>query len=240
MMMSIINDEKYIHLIDNSLKTTINRAGVLHAKLFDAIKYSLFSGGKRLRPLLCIKAYELFNSSIEMVMPFAVAIELIHTYSLIHDDLPSMDDDDMRRGKPTNHKVYGEGFAILSGDGLLNLAFENMLDAAYNNCNSYEEYRRSIKAISEISKYSGCSGMIGGQAIDLMNNFDALDEKALISMYEAKTSGLIEAGVVAGAIIGRANDREIEAVRSFARNLGLAYQIRDDILDHEEDESLNM
>lgn len=232
-------DKKYINLIDNSIENTISNANALHPKLFDSIKYSLFSGGKRLRPLLCIKAFELFHNDIDNIIPFAVSIELIHTYSLIHDDLPAMDDDDIRRGKPTNHKVFGEGFAILSGDALLNLAFENFLKFTHNNCNSNEEYARHIKAMLEIGQYSGCNGMIGGQAIDIVNDFDVSDEKKLISMYEAKTSGLIEASVVSGGIIGGANEREIEALRSFGLNLGLAYQIRDDLLDLVEDEHIN-
>lgn len=236
--MSII-DDKYINIIDNSIKKTINNAGTLNPKLLESIKYSLFSGGKRLRPLLCIKAYELFSGSLDIIMPFAVSIECIHTYSLIHDDLPSMDDDDTRRGKPTNHKVFGEGFAILSGDALLNLAFENMLDFTYKNCNSTEDYKKYTRAIFEISKYSGCSGMIGGQAIDLMNDFDDSDEYKLMSMYEAKTSNLIEGALVSGAIIGGATNIEIEALRNFGRNLGLAYQIRDDILDYKEDEDID-
>lgn len=236
--MSII-DEKYMDFIDSWLEKTINSSNILHQKLFESIKYSLFSGGKRLRPFLCIKAYELFDLSIETIMPFAVSIELIHTYSLIHDDLPSMDDDDLRRGKATNHKIFGEGFAILAGDGLLNLAYENMLKFSYNECNSYDQYNCNVRAILEIAKYSGCRGMIGGQSIDLMNEFDIFDESKLISMYSAKTSGLIEAALVSGAIIGGANDEEIEALRSFGRNLGLAYQIRDDILDYKEDEDID-
>ena len=236
--MSII-EEKYIDFIDSWLKKTINSTQVLHHKLFESIEYSLFSGGKRLRPLLCIKAYELFDLPIENIIPFAVSIEFIHTYSLIHDDLPSMDDDDLRRGKATNHKIFGEGFAILAGDGLLNLAFENMLEFSYNACDSHEQYNCNVRAILEIAKYSGSSGMIGGQSIDLMNEFDTFDESKLISMYYAKTSALIEAALVSGAIIGGASDEEIEAFRSFGRNLGLAYQIRDDILDYKEDEDID-
>lgn len=237
--MSII-DENYINLIDESIDKTINNTSILHSKLYESIKYSLFSGGKRIRPLLCIKAYELFKSqtSIEKIMPFAVSMEFIHTYSLIHDDLPSMDNDDLRRGKPTNHKVFGEGFAILAGDALLNLAFENMLEFTSKNCISLEDYKLHIKAMEEISKYAGCGGMIGGQAIDLMNESKSLNEDGLISMYRAKTSGLIEASLVAGAIIGGANNEEIEALRNFGLNLGLAFQIRDDILDLEEDEEI--
>lgn len=233
-----ITDEKFIKLIDSSIEKIINDANALNSKLYDSIKYSLFTGGKRIRPLLCLRSYEIFNSSFDRIIPLAASIELIHTYSLIHDDLPSMDDDDVRRGKPTNHKMFGEGFAILAGDALLNLAFENMLNFTYNS-KSLNEYKRFISAAIEISKYAGCSGMIGGQAIDLLNEFDPSDETKLISMYRAKTSGLIEAALVTGAIIGEASDKEVEALRKFGRNIGLAYQIRDDILDYEEDKDID-
>lgn len=234
-----IIEENYINLIDNAIKKAIDNAGTLHPKLFDSMEYSLLSGGKRLRPLLCIKSYELFDDSIDNIIPFAVSIELIHTYSLIHDDLPSMDDDNIRRGKPTNHKVFGEGFAILSGDALLNLAFENILEVTNNSCMSFEEYKRYVNAMLEIGKYSGSGGMIGGQAIDISNDLDKEDDKKLISMYKAKTSCLIEASIVSGAIIGKASISEIEALRKFGQNLGLAYQIRDDILDYKEDKDID-
>lgn len=232
-------EEHYINLINKAIKKTIDCSGVLNTKLLDAMEYSLFTGGKRLRPLLCIKSYELFDNSIDNIMPFAVSIELIHTYSLIHDDLPSMDNDNIRRGKPTNHKVFGEGFAILSGDALLNLAFENMLEVTSDICGSFEEYKRYVKAMLEIGKYAGCAGMIGGQAIDISNDFDKEDDKKLISMYKAKTASLIEASIVSGAIIGKADLSYIEALRDFGQSLGLAYQIRDDILDYKEDEDIN-
>lgn len=234
-----IKDQNYINLINKSLKDVINNSGILQSKLSDSMKYSLFSGGKRLRPLLCLKTYELFGGTIDNIMPFAISIELIHTYSLIHDDLPAMDNDDFRRGKPTNHRVFGQGFAILSGDALLNLAFENMLQASIDKCYTVEEYERYIKAMFEIGKYSGSSGMIGGQAIDLVNKFESKSDYSLISMYRAKTAALIEAAVVSGAIVGQAKEDEIEALRKFSTNLGLAYQIRDDILDYDEDKDIN-
>lgn len=233
-----IKDQYYINLIDKSLEDIIKKAGILQSKLLDSMKYSLFSGGKRLRPLLCLKTFELFDDSIDHIMPFAASIELIHTYSLIHDDLPAMDNDDFRRGKPSNHKIFGQGLSILSGDALLNLAFENMLQAS-DRCSTVEEYERYIKAMFQIGKYSGSSGMIGGQAIDLVNEFENKDDHRLISMYKAKTAALIEASIVSGAIIGQANAGEIEALRKFGTNLGLAYQIRDDILDYKEDADIN-
>ena len=227
-----------IMIIDEALHGFTNIESKYHQEIYDSMRYSLFTGGKRLRPIIAVKTFEMYTKEIGRILPYAAGIEMIHTYSLIHDDLPAMDDDDMRRGKPTNHKVFGEGFAILSGDGLLNLAFENMLATTYKTCNSFEEYRKYVRAIWEISKCSGCGGMIGGQAIDLSNEFKKSDENKLISMYEAKTSRLIEAATVAGAIIGGASDKEVQALRNFGKYLGLAYQIRDDILDNKEDTSI--
>jgi geranylgeranyl diphosphate synthase type II len=208
-------------------------------KIFESMKYSLFSGGKRIRPILMLKSCQLFNEEYMKFIPFAIAIEMIHTYSLIHDDLPSMDDDDFRRGKLTNHKVFGEAMAILSGDGLLNLAFEIMADFAYNNSKTIEEYRRNIWAINEIGKYSGVFGMIGGQVVDLLSNDLCMDEDKLLYMYKCKTSALIQASVVSGAILGGATEKDIEKMRQFGLYLGLAYQIKDDILDVERDGSIN-
>ena len=208
-------------------------------KIFESMKYSLFSGGKRIRPILMLKSCQLFNEEYMKFIPFAIAIEMIHTYSLIHDDLPSMDDDDFRRGKLTNHKVFGEAMAILSGDGLLNLAFEIMADFAYNNSKTIEEYRRNIWAINEIGKYSGVFGMIGGQVVDLLSNDLCMDEDKLLYMYKCKTSALIQASVVSGAILGGATEKDIEKMREFGLYLGLAYQIKDDILDVERDGSIN-
>jgi geranylgeranyl diphosphate synthase type II len=208
-------------------------------KIYEAMEYSLFTGGKRLRPIIALKAYEIFDANLEKILPFAAAIEMIHTYSLIHDDLPSMDDDDFRRGKPTNHKVFGEAMAILTGDGLLNLAFETMLNYTINNSHSIDEYKCYVRAMEEISIYSGTNGMIGGQVLDVLGGFENMDELKLIYMYRTKTAGLIQASLVSGAIIGGANDEYIEKLRKFGLNLGLAYQIKDDILDYAEDESIN-
>ena len=231
--------EEYIKLIDSGLKEIISNKSAYSKKIYDAMEYSLFTGGKRLRPIMAIKSYELFSKDINRVLPFAMGIEMIHTYSLIHDDLPSMDNDDFRRGKPTNHKVFGEAMAILAGDGLLNLAFEIMLDYTANNTNSMEDKDRCIRAMSEISKYSGCDGMIGGQVLDLMSSYDNMDEDKLIYMYKTKTAGLFQASLVAGAILGGANEKEIDAIRNFGLYLGLAYQIRDDLLDESQDLNIN-
>ncbi len=206
-------------------------------RIFEAIDYSLFTGGKRLRPIMAIKSYEMFKKDIEEIMPYAMAIEMIHTYSLIHDDLPVMDDDDFRRGKPTNHKVFGEAMSILAGDGLLNLAFETISNHIESS-KTIDEYRRHVRTLKEISRYSGIYGMIGGQVVDLLSNYDTMTEEKIIFMYKTKTAALIQSALVSGAIMGEATDMEIEFIREFGFNLGLAYQIRDDILDMEEDSDI--
>lgn len=238
--MSIIKElEKYISLVDMELRVVLNKKNMYNKRIYDAMEYSLFTGGKRLRPIFALKSFELFDNDLDKILPFAISIEMIHTYSLIHDDLPSMDNDDFRRGKPTNHKVFGEAMAILAGDGLLNLAFETMSEFTYNNSKSSVDYVKYMRAIKEISNYSGCNGMIGGQVLDLLSSFENMDEEKLIYMYSTKTAALIQASVVAGAIIGGASDRDIEILREFGLNLGLAYQIRDDLLDSSKDESID-
>lgn len=238
--MSITKEfDYYIELIDNYLKIVVDHKDSYQKKIYDAMEYSLFTGGKRLRPIIALKSFELFDDDSEKILPFAGAIEMIHTYSLIHDDLPAMDNDDFRRGKPTNHKVFGEAMAILAGDGLLNLAFEIMINHTINNSNSIDDYKRYTRAMEEISIFSGTRGMIGGQVLDVLSGFDNMNQEKLIYMYKTKTAGLIQASLVAGAIIGGAKDEYIEKLREFGLNLGLAYQIEDDILDSFEDESIN-
>jgi len=225
--------------IDEELQNLFEDKRGYQEKIFESMKYSLFTGGKRIRPILMLKSCELFSQEYIKFIPFAIAIEMIHTYSLIHDDLPAMDDDDFRRGKLTNHKVFGEAMAILSGDGLLNLAFEVMTDFAYKNSKTIEEYRRNIRAINEIGKYSGVFGMIGGQVVDLLSNDIHMDEDKLLFMYKCKTAALIQASVVSGAILGGATEEDVEKMRQFGLYLGLAYQIKDDMLDIEKDDSIN-
>lgn len=230
--------EKNIEIIDKELKNTINRKDTYQDRIFKSIDYSLFTGGKRLRPIMTLKSCQIFNDDITHAIPYALAIEMIHTYSLIHDDLPSMDDDEFRRGKPTNHMVFGEAMAILSGDGLLNLAFEVISEYALKNSINIDDYKKHIRSLQEISRYSGMYGMIGGQVVDLMANHDTMTEDKLLFMYKTKTAALIRAALVSGAIMGGASDDEIEIMREFGLNLGLAYQIRDDILDIQEDNSI--
>lgn len=238
--MNIIDEiEKYSNLIDSRLEEELTSKNSYTDYIYEAMKYSAFTGGKRIRPMMALKSFELFDDDIEKIMSYAIAIEMIHTYSLIHDDLPSMDDDDYRRGKLTNHKVYGEATAILAGDGLLNLAFEVMTEYAYKNSSSFEEIKRNIRAINEIAVFSGSQGMIGGQVLDLNSSVDNIDEEKLVYMYKTKTAALIQASLVSGAIIGGGSDDEIESIREFGLYLGLAYQIKDDQLDYEEDSNID-
>ncbi len=232
-MRHIDDKNEYLALIDENLRNAIKSKTPFEQELSAAMEYSLFTGGKRLRPLMTIKAYEMYDDYIHKALPYAMAIEMIHTYSLIHDDLPAMDNDDFRRGKMTNHKVFGEAMAILAGDSLLNLAFETMLSAAKESCDI-----SSIKAMQEIAKASGCKGMIGGQAIDLRSDIGSMDEESLLYMYKGKTAALIQASILSGAIIGGASTKHIEKLRDFGLRLGLAYQIQDDLLDDEKDESI--
>ncbi|NLK44683.1 MAG: polyprenyl synthetase family protein [Tissierellia bacterium] len=234
------NDEldRVISLIDDELKKIVHNKDCFQKRILESIEYSLFTGGKRLRPIMAIKSYEIFNNQISEIMPFAVGIEMIHTYSLIHDDLPAMDNDDFRRGKPTNHKVFGDAMAILAGDGLLNLAFETILDFIDNYSKDIKDYKKYTRALKEISKYSGVYGMIGGQVVDLLLGHDTVTEEKLIFMYKAKTAALIQSALVSGAIVGEASEEEIQHMRDFGLNLGLAYQIRDDILDKDKDSNI--
>ena len=209
--------------------------------LCEAMNYSLLAGGKRLRPLLMLETYRfLGGSKEELVLPFAAALEMIHTYSLIHDDLPAMDNDDLRRGKPTNHKVYGEAVAILAGDGLLNLAAETV-GKAFDYCETIEEYKRVGMAISALFSYSGAGGMIGGQILDMLSEEGKKEknEDFFLTMYDLKTGGLIKAAFVIGAILAGGSEEEIGSMERTGTSLGLVFQLQDDILDISGDETLH-
>lgn len=190
----------------------------------EAVAYSMTGSGKRLRPMLCYLGAEFAGKSCEDVADFALAIELIHGYSLIHDDLPCMDNDTLRRGKPTTHVRFGEAVALLAGDAMLNGAYEVLLDAINSS--------RDVLAASYIAKYAGTTGMIGGQCCDVTdNNGKGYDENALLSMYSKKTSGLLIAALLSGAVsCGCTKEEEIDLV-NFADYTGIAYQITDDVLD---------
>lgn len=201
--------------------------------IFDSMNYSLKAGGKRLRPILTLEACKLVGGNEKDAYPFAVAIEMIHTYSLIHDDLPALDNDDLRRGRKTNHKVYGEAMAILAGDGLLNYAYEIMLRESLSKGES-EKY---LKAINEIAKASGIYGMIGGQVVDIESEGKSIDMEKLDFIHMNKTAAIIIGCMRAGAIIGGASEEELENVTKYAKNIGLSFQIVDDILDIVGDEA---
>lgn len=230
--------EKFANIVDQEFKKISNEDKCYQEKIYEAMNYSIFTGGKRLRPIMNLKSCELFSSDYSDSIPYALAVEMIHTYSLIHDDLPSMDDDDTRRGKATSHKLYGEAMAILAGDGLLNLAFETVLEGIVKRPDQASSDKKYIRALNEIAKYSGTKGMIGGQVVDLLADEENMNGEKILFMYETKTAALIQAALVSGAIIGDAGDEEIEIMREFGYNLGLAYQIRDDILDFEEDSAI--
>lgn len=187
--------------------------------LFDAMRYSLLAGGKRLRPVFAFEFCRMCGADWKKAAPFAAAIEMIHTYSLIHDDLPSMDNDDFRRGRPTNHKVYGEAMAILAGDALLTDAFAVASTAG------------NLKGIAVLAECAGSLGMVGGQVLDIMSEQRTLTEDEVLAIQGRKTGALINAACVCGAIAGGGSEKQIQAAATFAGALGLAFQIRDDMLD---------
>ena len=193
--------------------------------LFDAVNYSLLAGGKRLRPVLAFDFCRMCGGDWKNAAPFAAAIEMIHTYSLIHDDLPCMDNDDFRRGRPTNHKVYGEGMAVLAGDALLTDAF---LSAGSVSLSRPEDMAHAIRLLAECA---GSLGMVGGQVLDIMSEERELTEKEVLNIQSRKTGALIRAACCLGAIAGGANELQLQASKEFADALGLAFQIRDDMLD---------
>ncbi len=209
----------------------------LQKTVMEAMNYSVLAGGKRLRPMLMSETFGLFGgNNRKIVEPFMAAIEMIHTYSLVHDDLPAMDNDEYRRGRKTTHVVYGEAMAILAGDGLLNYAFETALKSF--DVIPYEDeaeqiiiYQRIGKAMQILSRKAGIYGMIGGQVIDMEESPDVINRERLDLMYLLKTGALIEASMMIGAILGGANQEEINKIEQIAGSVGLAFQIKDDILD---------
>ena len=192
--------------------------------IYDAMRYSLMAGGKRLRPILTLEFCKMFGGSMEAAMPFACAVECIHTYSLIHDDLPCMDNDDCRRGRPSCHKQFGEANALLAGDGLLTLAFGLLASAPASA-------QIRTEAVTVLSEYAGVAGMVGGQVIDLSYEDKPLTEEILRQMYSLKTSALFAAACKLGALAGGAGREAVEQAAGYAHAMGLAFQITDDILD---------
>ena len=201
--------------------------------IMEAMNYSLNAGGKRLRPILTLEACKIVGGNEKDAIPFAVAIEMIHTYSLIHDDLPALDNDDLRRGRKTNHIVYGENMAILAGDALLNYAFEIML----SNSLGKKDPEKYLRAINEIAKSAGIYGMIGGQVVDVQSEDQQISKDKLDYIHNNKTAAIMIGCMRAGAIIGNASEQHLDEITRYAKNIGLSFQIVDDILDIVGDES---
>ncbi len=222
--------ERYIPVIENKLNELLSESGERYSSAVNAMRYSLLSGGKRIRPILLLEFYSLFGGRAEGALNFAAAIEMIHTYSLIHDDLPCMDNDDMRRGRPSCHKAFGYDTALLAGDALLTHAFF----AAANAVDIPPE--RVSRAISVLAQKAGIYGMVGGQVMDLDFEKNGANGEELTAMYIKKTSCLLEAAAMCGAVLAGADEETVKKTEEYAENLGLAFQITDDILDCTADE----
>ncbi len=197
-------------------------------RIMEAMEYNLMAGGKRLRPMMMQETYKMFGGNSKIIEPFMAALEMIHTYSLVHDDLPSMDNDDYRRGRKTTHIVYGEGMAVLTGDALLNYAFETAGKAF--DMEPEQSYLIG-KAMQILGKKAGIYGMIGGQVVDVESAGAQIDHQVIRFIYELKTCALIEAAMMIGAVLAGASDEEVAKVENIARKVGMAFQIQDDILD---------
>lgn len=230
---------RYIGMIEEALEKVLPAQeqfcppdGVIPAHLCESMRYSLLAGGKRVRPVLLLAACDMLGGDLEQAKVPAAALEMIHTYSLIHDDLPGMDDDDYRRGRPTNHKVYGVGHAILAGDGLLNYAYECMLTNALANPQNLHGH---VQAAQAMARRAGVSGMIAGQSLDLLSEHMDPDAKRLAYIHAHKTADLLTAPLLAAAYIAGADEEKIHALERFGACVGLAFQIDDDLLDIEGD-----
>jgi len=222
-------------IIDEALEKYLPGEDNYPPVIFKAVRYSVFAGGKRIRPILCLAAAETVGGSIESIIPVACALELIHTYSLIHDDLPAIDDDDYRRGRLTSHKVFGEDIAILAGDALLTKAFRLMSDISLMEKIPPEKL---LFVIRDIAEAAGCFGMVGGQVVDVQSEGKDVDSEVLNYIHTRKTGAMIIAAVKAGAILSNAGEVELNALISYSRHIGLAFQIADDILNIEGDQAL--
>ena len=223
-----IEMKKRIDLIDDVIKGYLPEEKGFEKTLLSAMNYSVLAGGKRVRPILMLETYRLFGGENEKeVEPFLAAMEMIHTYSLVHDDLPAMDDDDYRRGRLTTHKVYGEAMGILAGDALLNYSFEVAAKALINTGN----INRAAKAFVILTQKPGIRGMIAGQAVDVENCDRPMNQEKLDFIYHLKTGALIEGSMMIGAILAGASEKQVKEIEEVGKKLGLAFQIQDDILD---------
>lgn len=221
-----LRDKK--ELIDSFLGSYFS-SPVIPASLSESMAYSVFAGGKRVRPILALASYEACGGKALDIIPYASALEFIHTYSLIHDDLPAMDDDDLRRGKPTNHKVFGEGMAVLAGDALLTEAF--YLLSSSTHCCPGIRAGDVMKVIRETAMAAGAHGMVGGQAEDILAEGKEMDGENLSFIHAHKTGALLTASVRMGGILGKAGKRKLNCLTMYGENIGLAFQIVDDVLD---------
>jgi len=217
-------------IVNKALDTLLPKEDEFPQRLHKAMRYSIFAGGKRIRPILVIAAAEVFGKTAANVINIACAIELIHTYSLIHDDLPAIDNDDLRRGLPTNHKVFGEAIALLAGDALLTKAFQIM---SQPSAVSGQQSALILKSIHEIAKAAGSTGMVGGQVVDIESEGKEVAFPVLEYIHIHKTGELILASVRAGAILAGAENKELETITRYGEAIGLAFQIADDIIDVE-------
>ncbi len=218
--------------VEEALEVALPQQDGPETRVVEAMRYSLFAGGKRLRPILCLAASEAVGGDLKAAMPAGCALEMIHTYSLIHDDLPAMDDDNLRRGKLTNHKVFGEAIAILAGDGLLTEAFVLLSD--YNSLLP----ERAVQVIGVIAEAASYRGMVGGQVVDILSQNKRADLETVQQMHSRKTAALIAAATESGALAGKGSEAQVAALARYGRAIGLAFQIADDILDIEGDTEL--
>ena len=223
--------EDYKKMIDEHLLDFIPNIDNKSISLYEAMKYSLTAGGKRIRPVLLLAACDFAGGDVREALPYACAMEYIHTYSMIHDDLPAMDNDDLRRGLPTNHKVYGEALAILAGDGLLTSAFEAMNKDLMLYFDDAEKMAKRIRAINAIAKGAGCRGMVAGQVSDIEGENNEYSNEMLEYIHINKTGALLIAAIKAGLYLGNPSKDMLSNLDIYSENLGLAYQIADDILD---------
>lgn len=223
--------DDYKELVERHIMDFIPNIDNKSISMYESMKYSLMAGGKRLRPVLLLASCEFAGGNIREAVPYACAMEYIHTYSLIHDDLPAMDNDDLRRGLPTNHKVYGEALAILAGDGLLTCAFEAITKDMMMVYDDQKKIRKRVNAAYEIAKGAGCRGMVAGQVSDIEAENAVASNEMLEYIHLNKTGALIRAAVKAGLYLGSPDDNMIDNMQKYAEYLGLAYQIADDILD---------
>ncbi|MBR4710640.1 MAG: polyprenyl synthetase family protein [Clostridia bacterium] len=224
--------QEYLDMVEEALIPSLGSLGEIPDPLRQAMAYSLEAGGKRLRPVMLLAACDFFGGDVREAMPFACALEMIHTYSLIHDDLPAMDDDDLRRGRPSSHKAFGEAAAILAGDGLLSAAFELMLRAA---CGM--DSLRGAKAARAIAQRCGVTGMVAGQTIDVTGEGSEPTAEKVRYIHLHKTADLLCAPMEAGALLACCKPTELEAAVTYGRELGLAFQMTDDLLDVEGSEA---